>query len=309
MTSTPETLLEELEAKTKELVARKTTPLLDFLKNKQRIKEEKKEERRRRELERKRLREEERRKWRDDERRRRKDAEKMKKSEKPIEKDPVKEEPKIKKRPIIDNKEDRVRKVDEEGRKEFREREPVRERDRERDRERRQKEKERIRRQDEDRRRRRERHDGENGCRKREDDGKRDWEKKRGGAASESAPGETRIDLPFSCINLEPGAVTVVVVVVAAAAAAVVVGESPNLQSESQTMSLREPMTREKIESVLRQHACEVLGGGGAGWQGSERNMLARPRRSVQVACPTARPRCGDVMSVTLISFVGQRRN
>jgi len=62
----------------------------------QRIKEEKKDERRRRELERKRLRDEERRKWRDDERRRRKDAEKMKKSDKPLEKDPVKEEPKIK---------------------------------------------------------------------------------------------------------------------------------------------------------------------------------------------------------------------
>ncbi|CAL8263778.1 unnamed protein product [Lota lota] len=235
MTSTPETLLEELEAKTKELGARKTTPLLDFLKNKQRIREEKKEERRRRELERKRLRDEERRKWRDEERRRRKDNEKMKKSDRPLDKDQVKEEPKIKllrkpdrgdeidtekpkdkpkrqerpmkddkvmgsvdlkKRVNIENKEDRARKVDEEGRKEFRDRDAVRDKERDaiRDRERRQKEKERIRRQDEDRRRRRERHDGENACRKREEAGKRDkdrdWEKKRGGGANESASNE-----------------------------------------------------------------------------------------------------------------------
>ncbi|KAJ8351216.1 hypothetical protein SKAU_G00226920 [Synaphobranchus kaupii] len=97
-TSTPETLLEEIEAKTKELVAKKTTPLLDFLKNKQRIREEKKEERRRRELERKRLRDEERRKWREEDRRKRKEAEKLKKGEKNHEKDgeKSKEEPKIK---------------------------------------------------------------------------------------------------------------------------------------------------------------------------------------------------------------------
>ena len=111
------------------LQAKKTTPLLDFLKNKQvnkffgttvwylmilclvvktglmscfnalqRIREEKKEERRRRELERKRLRDEERRKWREEERRKRKEADKMKRLEKPLEKDKdqVKEEPKIK---------------------------------------------------------------------------------------------------------------------------------------------------------------------------------------------------------------------
>ncbi|KAG7518638.1 regulator of nonsense transcripts 3B [Solea senegalensis] len=210
LTSTPETLLEEIEAKSKELVAKKTTPLLDFLKNKQRIKEEKKEERRRRELERKRLRDEERRKWREEERRKRKEADKMKRLEKPLEKDKdqVKEEPKIKllkkpdrgddadsekpkekakktekhskddrplgstdhkRRQHIDNKEDRGRKVDDDGRKEFRERD-------EREKERRQKEKERIRRQDEDRRRRRERHDGENSNRKREDEVKREKE-------------------------------------------------------------------------------------------------------------------------------------
>ncbi|XP_069550337.1 regulator of nonsense transcripts 3B [Brachyistius frenatus] len=214
-TSTPETLLEELEAKSKELVAKKTTPLLDFLKNKQRIREEKKEERRRRELERKRLRDEERRKWREEERRKRKEAEKMKRLEKPLDKDKdqVKEEPKIKllkkpdrgddadsekpkekpkkpekpnkedrsagnadhkRRLNIENKEDRGRKGDEDGRKEFRERDADRDREREREKERRQREKDRIRRQDEDRRRRRERKDGENSCRKREEEVKKE---------------------------------------------------------------------------------------------------------------------------------------
>uniref|UniRef100_A0A7N6BL83 UPF3 domain-containing protein n=1 Tax=Anabas testudineus TaxID=64144 RepID=A0A7N6BL83_ANATE len=216
LTSTPETLLEEIEAKTKELVAKKTTPLLDFLKNKQRIREEKKEERRRRELERKRLRDEERRKWREEERRKRKEAEKMKRLEKPLEKDKdhVKEEPKIKllkkpdrgddgdsekpkekakkperpnkddrssgsadhkRRQNIENKEDRGRKVDEDGRKEFRERDA--DRDREREKERRQKEKERIRRQDEDRRRKKERQDGENSNRKREEEVRKEKER------------------------------------------------------------------------------------------------------------------------------------
>lgn len=108
--------------------AKKTTPLLDFLKNKQvnnyggtiawccskrceftglccdcfnavqRIREEKREERRRRELERKRLRDEERRKWREEDRRKRKEAEKMKRLDRPLEKDldQAKDEPKIK---------------------------------------------------------------------------------------------------------------------------------------------------------------------------------------------------------------------
>ncbi|XP_061454076.1 regulator of nonsense transcripts 3B isoform X3 [Rhineura floridana] len=97
-TSTPETLLEEIEARNKELIAKKTTPLLNFLKNKQRLREEKREERRRRELERKRQREEERRKWKEEERRKRKEAEKTKKVEKCPEKerDKSKDEPKIK---------------------------------------------------------------------------------------------------------------------------------------------------------------------------------------------------------------------
>ncbi|XP_042334117.1 regulator of nonsense transcripts 3B isoform X2 [Sceloporus undulatus] len=99
LTSTPETLLEEIEARNKELIAKKTTPLLNFLKNKQRLREEKREERRRRELERKRQREEERRKWKEEERRKRKEAEKTKKVERCPEKerDRSKDEPKIKK--------------------------------------------------------------------------------------------------------------------------------------------------------------------------------------------------------------------
>ncbi|CAJ1058906.1 regulator of nonsense transcripts 3B [Xyrichtys novacula] len=251
LASTPETLLEELEAKSKELVAKKTTPLLDFLKNKQRIREEKKEERRRRELERKRLRDEERRKWREEERRKRKEAEKMKRLEKLPEKDKdqVKEEPKIKllkkpdrgdeadsekpkekakkpEKPIkedkfmgssdhkrrhnSENKEERGRKGDEEGRKEFRERgaDRDREREREREKERRQKEKERLRRQDEDRRRRRERQVGENSCRKREDEVKKEkdrvLEKKKGENAGDAAPSE-RTEKPAKDNKKEDG--------------------------------------------------------------------------------------------------------
>uniref|UniRef100_A0A3B3RNF8 UPF3A regulator of nonsense mediated mRNA decay n=1 Tax=Paramormyrops kingsleyae TaxID=1676925 RepID=A0A3B3RNF8_9TELE len=82
-TANPETLLGEIEAKTKELIAKRTTPLLEYIKNKklekQRIREEKREERRRRELEKKRLREEEKRKRREEERRKRKEVEKQKK--------------------------------------------------------------------------------------------------------------------------------------------------------------------------------------------------------------------------------------
>uniref|UniRef100_A0A670XXG4 UPF3A regulator of nonsense mediated mRNA decay n=1 Tax=Pseudonaja textilis TaxID=8673 RepID=A0A670XXG4_PSETE len=79
----PETLLGEIEAKTRELIARRTTPLLEYIKNrkleKQRIREEKREERRRRESEKKRLREDEKRKRREEERRKRKEVEKQKK--------------------------------------------------------------------------------------------------------------------------------------------------------------------------------------------------------------------------------------
>ncbi|XP_049977875.1 regulator of nonsense transcripts 3B isoform X3 [Alexandromys fortis] len=96
MTSTPETFLEEIEAKNRELIAKRTTPLLSFLKNKQRMREEKREERRRREIERKRQREEERRKWKEEEKRKRKDIEKLKKIERVPEREKIKDEPKIK---------------------------------------------------------------------------------------------------------------------------------------------------------------------------------------------------------------------
>ncbi|XP_036687986.1 regulator of nonsense transcripts 3A isoform X2 [Balaenoptera musculus] len=78
----PETLLGDIEAKTRELIARRTTPLLEYIKNrkleKQRIREEKREERRRRELERKHLWEEEIRRRREEEIRRRREEEKCK---------------------------------------------------------------------------------------------------------------------------------------------------------------------------------------------------------------------------------------
>ncbi|KAI4892876.1 hypothetical protein NFI96_012621 [Prochilodus magdalenae] len=242
LSSTPETLLEEIEAKTKELFAKKTTPLLDFLKNKQRLREEKKEERRRRELERKRLRDEERRKWREEDRRKRKEAEKLKKEKIPEkDKDHAKEEqPKIKllkkpdkpengdaekpkekpkkpdreklkddrapggadskKRQNGEHREDKTRnRLDEDGRKEHKDRDADRDRDRDRERERRQKEKERIKRQDEERRRRRERHDGENTYKKREDEGKKEkervWEKRKNEHTGDSS-GHTQHDKP-----------------------------------------------------------------------------------------------------------------
>ncbi|XP_062958514.1 regulator of nonsense transcripts 3A isoform X2 [Cynocephalus volans] len=91
----PETLLGEIEAKTRERIARRTTPLLEYVKNrkleKQRIREEKREERRRRELEKKRSREEEKR--REEERCKRKEADKQKKTaEKELLKKPEKGE-------------------------------------------------------------------------------------------------------------------------------------------------------------------------------------------------------------------------
>nr|XP_025730325.1 regulator of nonsense transcripts 3A isoform X4 [Callorhinus ursinus] len=80
----PETLLGDIEAKTRELIARRTTPLLEYIRNrkleKQRIREEKREERRRRELEKRRLREEEKRKKREEERCKRKEADRQKRA-------------------------------------------------------------------------------------------------------------------------------------------------------------------------------------------------------------------------------------
>ncbi|XP_057350576.1 regulator of nonsense transcripts 3A isoform X3 [Manis pentadactyla] len=82
--ASPETLLGDTEAKTRALTARRTTPLLEYIKNrkleKQRIREEKREERRRRELEKRRLREEERRKRREEERWKRKEADQEKRA-------------------------------------------------------------------------------------------------------------------------------------------------------------------------------------------------------------------------------------
>ncbi|KAI1898100.1 hypothetical protein AGOR_G00068860 [Albula goreensis] len=229
LTSTPETLLEEIEAKTKELVAKKTTPLLDFLKNKQRIREEKREERRRRELERKRQRDEERRKWREEDRRKRKEAEKLKKGEKNHEKDgeKLKEEPKIKllKKPEkgddgdSEKPKEKLKKAEKDklkddrapggtesrkrqshdshedrGRNRTEEDGRKETRDREGDRERRQRERERVRKQDDERRRKRERHDGEN-YRKREEDGKKEkervWEKRKGESTGDPSPGHS----------------------------------------------------------------------------------------------------------------------
>ncbi|KTG03191.1 hypothetical protein cypCar_00000461 [Cyprinus carpio] len=217
--SNPETLLEEIEAKTKELSAKKTTPLLDFLKNKQRIREEKKEERRRRELERKRLRDEERRKWREEDRRKRKEAEKLKKGEKASDKDkdqPKDELPKIKllrKTEKADDGDtekpkDKPKKQDREKPKE--DRLPVggdskkrqngehreekggkseesghknyrdRDGDRDRDRERERRQKEKERfRRQDEERRKRDRLDRENTYRKRDEEGKKDKERDR----------------------------------------------------------------------------------------------------------------------------------
>uniref|UniRef100_A0A2K5CF91 UPF3A regulator of nonsense mediated mRNA decay n=1 Tax=Aotus nancymaae TaxID=37293 RepID=A0A2K5CF91_AOTNA len=82
--TSPEILLGEMEAKTRELIARRTTPLLEYIKNrkleKQRIREERREERRRRELEKKRLREEERRRRREEERCRKRETDKQQKT-------------------------------------------------------------------------------------------------------------------------------------------------------------------------------------------------------------------------------------
>ena len=82
MTSTPETLLEEIEAKNRELTAKKASPLLSFLKNKQKIREE----RSWREIEGKRQRGE-RKKWKEEEKQKQKDIEKLKKIDRVPERD------------------------------------------------------------------------------------------------------------------------------------------------------------------------------------------------------------------------------
>ncbi|KAM5146046.1 regulator of nonsense transcripts 3B [Mantella aurantiaca] len=213
LTSTPETLLEEIEAKNKEMIAKKTTPLLSFLKNRQRLRDEKREERRRRELERKRQREEERRKWKEDERRKRKDAEKQKKYEKAPDKESErsKDEPKIKllkkpekdeeqdsekkfkskktekdtvredrgsagKRADGDHGEEKTKRCDHEYVKEYREKD-YRDKDYEQERRaRREKEKHQY---EEERRKQRDRYEKDRGFRRREDDYRKDREQVR----------------------------------------------------------------------------------------------------------------------------------
>ncbi|XP_072127078.1 regulator of nonsense transcripts 3B [Mobula birostris] len=230
----PETLLEEIEAKTKELAAKKTTPLLDYVKTKQRIREEKREERRRRELEKRRLREEERRKWREDERRKRREAEKQKKMvEKGFdkEKDRSKDEPKIKllkkpekgddscmekpkdklkkldrerakedrsfiaqgKRLESSIKDDKGKKFEDDGGREYREKE-------ERERERRLKEKERSRRQEDDRRKLRERCEADKPFRKKDEDIKKEKDQ-----SNEKARKRESLEITASYDKLEKG--------------------------------------------------------------------------------------------------------
>uniref|UniRef100_A0A8C5S6W4 UPF3B regulator of nonsense mediated mRNA decay n=1 Tax=Laticauda laticaudata TaxID=8630 RepID=A0A8C5S6W4_LATLA len=156
LTSTPETLLEEIEARNKELIGDafvwKKTNFMILL---QRLREEKREERRRRELERKRQREEERRKWKEEERRKRKEAEKTKKVER------------------ISNLQTPCAlcisvESDNECGKDYREREYDRDRDYERI------QRDKLRRQEEDRRRQKERFEKEKVFRRKEDDVKRE---------------------------------------------------------------------------------------------------------------------------------------
>ncbi|XP_064374268.1 regulator of nonsense transcripts 3B isoform X1 [Dromaius novaehollandiae] len=190
LTSTPETLLEEIEARNKELIAKKTTPLLNFLKNKQRLREEKREERRRRELERKRQREEERRKWKEEERRKRKEAEKLKKllkkpekdekdlekkeKSKKLEKETLREEKNASsasaKRSDGETKEEKAKKSEDECVKDYRDRD----RDFERDREYERAQREKLRRQEEERRRQKERFEKEKVFRRKEEEVKKE---------------------------------------------------------------------------------------------------------------------------------------
>uniref|UniRef100_A0A8B9IED5 UPF3B regulator of nonsense mediated mRNA decay n=1 Tax=Anser cygnoides TaxID=8845 RepID=A0A8B9IED5_ANSCY len=213
LTSTPETLLEEIEARNKELIGMFSIIKMhcfsfDFLQT-QRLREEKREERRRRELERKRQREEERRKWKEEERRKRKEAEKLKKVDRCPEKerDRSKEEPKIKllkkpekdekdlekkekskkleketlreeknassasaKRSDGETKEEKAKKSEDECVKDYRDRD----RDFERDREYERAQREKLRRQEEERRRQKERFEKEKVFRRKEEEVKKE---------------------------------------------------------------------------------------------------------------------------------------
>uniref|UniRef100_H0XWH7 UPF3 domain-containing protein n=1 Tax=Otolemur garnettii TaxID=30611 RepID=H0XWH7_OTOGA len=212
VTATPETMLEEIEARKRDLISKKTTPLLSFLKNKQRIREEKREERRRREIERKRQREEERRKWKEEEKRKRKEMEKLKKTDRVPEVEKIKDEPKIKllkkpekgdgkeldkgektkqldkenvsderaggqsgafpKRSDSELKDEKPKRAEEESGKSFKEKE----RDYEREQERILREKERQKRQEEERRRQKERYEKEKMFKRKEEEMKKEKE-------------------------------------------------------------------------------------------------------------------------------------
>uniref|UniRef100_A0A669QAZ7 UPF3B regulator of nonsense mediated mRNA decay n=1 Tax=Phasianus colchicus TaxID=9054 RepID=A0A669QAZ7_PHACC len=209
LTSTPETLLEEIEARNKELIGMEICMLSYLFLKHQRLREEKREERRRRELERKRQREEERRKWKEEERRKRKEAEKLKKVDRCPEKerDRSKEEPKIKllkkpekdekdlekkekskkleretlreeknassasaKRSDGETKEEKAKKSEDECVKDYRDRD----RDFERDREYERAQREKLRRQEEERRRQKERFEKEKVFRRKEEEVKKE---------------------------------------------------------------------------------------------------------------------------------------
>ncbi|KAB0372852.1 hypothetical protein FD755_015605, partial [Muntiacus reevesi] len=173
MTSTPETLLEEIEAKNRELIAKKTTPLFSFLKNKQRMREEKREERRRQEIERKRQREEERRKWKEEEKRKRKDIEKMNQRLKNLSDEIAGGQScTLPKRSEGEFKDEKPKRPEDESGREYRERE----RDYERDQERILRERERLKRQEEERRRQKERYEKEKAFRRKEEEMKKEKE-------------------------------------------------------------------------------------------------------------------------------------
>ncbi|KAF4789013.1 Regulator of nonsense transcripts 3B [Turdus rufiventris] len=146
LTSTPETLLEEIEARNKELIAKKTTPLLNFLKNKQLLKKPEKDE---------------------------KDLERKEKSKK-LEKETLREEKNASsasaKRSDGETKEEKAKKSEDECVKDYRDRD--RDFDRDRDYERAQREK--LRRQEEERRRQKERYEKEKVFRRKEEEVKKE---------------------------------------------------------------------------------------------------------------------------------------
>ncbi|KAJ7415187.1 Regulator of nonsense transcripts 3B [Willisornis vidua] len=146
LTSTPETLLEEIEARNKELIAKKTTPLLNFLKNKQLLKKPEKDE---------------------------KDLERKEKSKK-LEKETLREEKNASsasaKRSDGETKEEKAKKSEDECVKDYRDRD----RDFDRDREYERAQREKLRRQEEERRRQKERYEKEKVFRRKEEEVKKE---------------------------------------------------------------------------------------------------------------------------------------